>query len=226
MKRLSMVCITLIIIITVVFICSKNRIPLKKEIDVDGERITVSVYSLDPPISVHPIFKESEQINKDMDKYPWLRALLVAVNDYATYIPTNEWKEYVEAPITAETVERKLKYNARISDGVLHGTNSYWRELEGKISSVVLSEYGEKGKYLTAFIDYKNAKSGRPSGGRYDMLKLVDGRWKIPNFPSFGFKLGDCILKSNKRAHEELMSSQIRLQPEGRLRSIVDVHCN
>ena len=69
-----------------------TALPKEVKLTAEGEEVTVSIYKLDEPLIIKPLYEPRD----DLDTYPWFRPLLFTLNAYALSIPKEEWPQYGE----------------------------------------------------------------------------------------------------------------------------------
>ncbi|MDH3355311.1 MAG: hypothetical protein OEL79_08870 [Chromatiales bacterium] len=182
-------------------------LPQEVKLTTDGDEITVSMYKLNEPLIIKPLYEPRD----DLDAYPWFRPLLFTLNAYALSIPKDEWTQYGEGDWSQARYDGIEKAMIRTKQACIENPDTWGNKaMYNELDAVALCKV-DGTTYLVFKLTGKKM-DGTVFGGRSKRLKLVEGEWVNPHEPEISRKRA----KQLNQCFKEVMS----LVEKGELASI------
>jgi hypothetical protein len=179
----------------------------KSKVMVQGQEYSVAVYALEKPLKLLPIYKT----RKDINKYSWMKPLLMGYSDYGVNESKSVLQSYIETPITDELYKRFKQKAVHMRRAVTIDQKEHFKGAYSELKYIVWYKSNDS-ENLSFFLDFKYEDGRNPETDTYNRLKLVDGKWKLPDDRKTGYM---AVIKA-----QECYEKAITLLKSGKLKTL------
>lgn len=179
----------------------------ESKVMVQGQEYLVAVYEFEKPLKLLPIYKE----RKDINKYSWLKPLLMGYNDYGVNETKAVLQNYIETPITEELYKGFKQRAEQMRRAVTVDQKEHFTGAFSEVKYIVWYKSNDT-ENLSFFLDFQYEDGRNPETDTYNKLKKVDGKWKLPDDRKAGFT---AVIRA-----KECYDKTIALLKDGKLKSL------
>lgn len=187
--------------------------PNEVKLTAEGEEVLVSMYKLDEPLIIKPLYEPRD----DLDAYSWFKPLLFTLNAYALSVPKEQWPQYGEGDWPEERYDGIEKAMTRLKTTCLENPDTWGNKaMFNELSYVALCRVNE-----TTYLEFNltgKKMDGTVFGGQTKRLKLVDGKWANPLEPAIGRKRAKQLNQCFKDALSMVEKGELATIPASELK--------
>lgn len=117
-------------------------LPKEVKLSIEGDAVTVSIYKLDEPLIIKPLYEPRD----DLDAYAWFKPLLFTLNTYALSVPKEQWPQYGEGDWPEERYDGIEKAMSRLKTTCMENPDTWGNQaMFNELSAVALCKVDGNG---------------------------------------------------------------------------------